>query len=267
MGTGTRAADIVGKVNDFCELLLYKPKQKHLVQCDEEVLKKVDYHYCPGQLNRIDCGLFCVGVVLHLLDGIEVDRTTYTHQKCSHLRFKLSTHFTHVVHHPDDKDVVLQPTGQVVRDCFPLLQGTTIVGAGGVEDITPTSFADMSLAATTTTTTRSTTKAMAAGVEDDDSDAVVVLEERSGRERGRRNAEKNRRALLALKNAARRVTTASSPKPNPNVRRPRKPRVLSYIDSDDRGELSEQYAMDSVNDQVLQHLLVAKARGESLSIP
>ena len=157
--------------------LLYKPEHKHLILCNDEVLKKVDYHDCPGQLNRIDCGLFCIGVVLHLLDGIEGDRTTFTHQSCSRLRFKLSTHFTHLVHHPDVKDVVSQPTGQVLCDCFLLLQGTTIVGAGGVEDVTPTSFADMSLAATTITTTLSTTKAIAAGVEDGDSeDAVVVLE-------------------------------------------------------------------------------------------
>ena len=64
---------------------------------------------------------------------------------------------------------MLQPTGQVVRNWFPFLQGTSILGAGGVEDVTPVRFlADMSLAVTTITTTRSTIKAMAAGGEDDD---------------------------------------------------------------------------------------------------
>ena len=76
----------------------------------------MEYQDCPGQLNEIDCGLFCSGVVLHLLDGIEFDRRTFTHRNCSRLTLKLSTHFTHVVHHADDKDVMLQPTGQVVRN-------------------------------------------------------------------------------------------------------------------------------------------------------
>jgi hypothetical protein len=98
----------------------------------------VEYHNCPGQLNGIDCGLFCIGVVVHLLDGIKVNGTIFTHQDCLHLRLKFNTHFTHV---GDNKDVILQPTaGQVVCDCFPLLQGTTIVGACGVDDVTPTAL-------------------------------------------------------------------------------------------------------------------------------
>jgi Ulp1 family protease len=66
-------AAIVCEMNDFfVHFLLYKPEHKHLVLCDDEVLKKVDYHDCPRPLNGIDCGLFCIGIVLHLLDGIEV---------------------------------------------------------------------------------------------------------------------------------------------------------------------------------------------------
>ena len=173
------AAIVCDEMNDsFVHFFLYKPEHKPLVLCDDEVLKKVKYHNCPGQRNGIDCGLSCIGIVLHLLDGIEVDRGTFTHRNCSRLRLKLSTHFTDVVHHADNKDAMSQPTGQVVHDCFPLLQGPSIVGAGGVEDVTPVRFlADMSLVATTITTTRSTTKAMAAGGEDDDSDDVEVLEE------------------------------------------------------------------------------------------
>ena len=70
-------------MNDFfVHFLLYKPEHKPLVLCDDEgLLKKVEYHNCPtGQLNRIDCGLFCIGIVLHLLDGIEVDQDTFTHR-------------------------------------------------------------------------------------------------------------------------------------------------------------------------------------------
>ena len=141
----------------------------------------------------------------------------------------------------------------------------------------------MSLAATTITTTHSTTKAMAAGGEGDDSDDVEVLKERSskqrGRERGRRNAEKDRhafaaaekdrRAMLELKKALKRISSASSQrpnpassqKPNPNEGRPRKPKVLSIIESDDGGDAvgnvsgEQEGTVDSVDDQVLQHLL------------
>ena len=289
-------AAIVCEMNDvFVHFLLYKPEHKVIVLCDDEVLKKVEYH------NGIDCGLFCIGVVLHLLDGIEVKRDTFPHRNCSRLRLKLSTHFTHVVQHADDKDVISQPTGQVVRNCFPLLQGTSIVEAGGVEDVTPVRFlVDMSLAATTITTTRSTTKAMAAGDEDDDSDDVEVLEERSskqrGRERGRCNAEKARRAFLAaekdrraflaaekdrramleLKKAIQRISSASSQKPDPalsqqpkpNVGRPRKPTGLSDIESDDgkvaagRKVSEQEGSVDTADDQVLQQLL-RKRRDQS----
>ena len=271
--------------------LWYKPEHKRLVLCDDEVLKKVEYHDCPGQLNGIDCGLFCIGVVLHFLDDIKVDRDTFTHRNCSRLRLKLSTHVTHVVHHGDDKDVMSQLTGQGVRDCFSLLQGASIVGAGGVEDVTPVRFlADMNLADHNDDAFHHHGDGGAAGGEDDDSDGIEVLEERSskqrGRDRGRRNAEKDRRAfaaaekdrraMLELKNANKRISIASSQKPNhalsrkpnPNGGRPRKPKVLSDIESDDGGDAGQNVSaeqegtVDSVDDQVLQHLL--RKRGEEL---
>ena len=158
---------------------LYKREHTPWVHSNAELLKKVSsYHECPSHLNGIDCGLFCVGVVLHLLDGITtVDSTPFSHHDCSRLRFRLSTYFLHIIHHPEDKDVINQTTCQVVCDSFPLLQGTNITSSYSVEDIaTPMNLADMSATETTTTTTKSTTKALAAAADDHDSDDVVVLE-------------------------------------------------------------------------------------------
>ena len=154
-------AAIVAEVNEFFNnFALHKREHTLWVHSNAELLKKVSYHKCPSQLNGIDCGLFCVGVVLHLLDGINVDSTTFSHQDCSPLRLRLSTHFLHIIHHPDNKDVINQTTCQVVCDSFPLLQGTTIAISYGVEDITPMNLSDMSTTETTITTTKSTSKAL-----------------------------------------------------------------------------------------------------------
>ena len=170
------AAIVVAEVNDFFNnFVLYKREHTPWVHSNAELIKKVSYHECPSQLNGIDCGLFCVGVVvLNLLDGINVDSTTFSHHDCSRLRFRLSTHFLHIIHHPEDKDVINQTTCQVVCDSFPLLLGTIIASSYGVKH--PMQFADMSTTETTITTTKSTTKALAAGADDHESQDVVVLE-------------------------------------------------------------------------------------------
>ena len=80
---------------------------------------------------------------------------------------------------------------------------------------------------------------------------------KGGRQQGRRNVEKDRRTCLALKKAVRLVTGAAS-NPKPNLRGPRKLRVLSDIDSND-GALSQGCAVESVDDQVLQ--LLAQKQG------
>ena len=109
------AAAIVAEVNEFFNnFVLYKREHQVWVHSNAELLKKVLYHDCPLQLNGIDCGLFCVGVVLHLLDGINVDSSTFSHQDCSRLRLRLSTHFLGTIHHPDDKHVINQTPCQIV---------------------------------------------------------------------------------------------------------------------------------------------------------
>lgn len=158
----TAAADIVSEVNDFfCNFVLYQPKYKMLHQSTSKLIERVQYHECPAQRNGIDCGLFCIGVVLHLLDGKIVNNDTFNHQQCHRLRMKLSTHFTHVVHYPDDRDAIHQQTSQVVRDCFPQLRGTSIVSAYGVEEVhQSTAFGGSTSATTTITTTHSTSRAL-----------------------------------------------------------------------------------------------------------
>ena len=75
------AAAIVAEVNEFFNnFVLYKCEHQVWVHSNAELLKKVFYHECPSQLNGIDCGLFCVGIVLHLFDGINVDSSTSSHQ-------------------------------------------------------------------------------------------------------------------------------------------------------------------------------------------
>ena len=110
-GVPVSAAAIVAEVNDFFKnFVLYKREHTPWVHSNAELLKKVSYHECPSQLIGIDCGLFCVGVILHLLDGTNVDSTTFSHHDCSSSRFRLSTHFLHIIHHPEDKDVINQTT-------------------------------------------------------------------------------------------------------------------------------------------------------------
>ena len=73
------AAIVVAEVNDFFNnCVLYKREHTPWVHSNAELLKKVSYHECPSPLNDIDCcGWFCVYVVLHLLDGINVDSATF----------------------------------------------------------------------------------------------------------------------------------------------------------------------------------------------
>ena len=65
-GVPAAAAAIVAEVNEFFNsFVLHKHEHEFWVHSDAELLKKVSYHECPSQLSGIDCGLFCVGVVLH----------------------------------------------------------------------------------------------------------------------------------------------------------------------------------------------------------
>ena len=188
------SSEIVAEVNNFlCHFVLHKPEHDHLQRTHFEVFEKLGYQECPPQNNGIDCGLFCVGVLLHLLDGKTVARNTFSHKHVAEVRLKLGEHFNGARQTRNNASV-----SKVIRDCFPKLQGTTIASEYGVEDVTPlqvhgdvrtttTAITKMQSAtrvtATSTTTTRSTTRALAhASIlkhdngnvsEDDDSDDTV----------------------------------------------------------------------------------------------
>ncbi|KAI2505811.1 hypothetical protein MHU86_8587 [Fragilaria crotonensis] len=131
------SSEIVAEVNDFlCNFVLHRPEHNHLQRAHYEVLEKLKYQECPQQLNGIDCGLFCVGVVLHILDGKTIDRDAFSKEHVTELRFKLGNHFMGSQHNRSNEPNH-EPTSKVVRDCFPSLRGTTIVSEYGVEDVTP----------------------------------------------------------------------------------------------------------------------------------
>ena len=163
----------------------------------------------------------------------------------------------HIIHHPEDKDVINQTTCQVVRNSFRiLLVGTTIASSYDVKDVTPMHFADMSTTETTITTTKSTTKALTVGADDHDSEDVVVLESCT-RERQKENeVGKHREEIRCLRakihgrhasvsskslrcaaaasvllKSLRCASAAAAAALIPG--RPRKPRVLSDIESYD----------------------------------
>ncbi|KAI2492021.1 hypothetical protein MHU86_22546 [Fragilaria crotonensis] len=130
------SSEIVAEVNDFlCNFVLHRPEHNHLQRAHYEVLEKLKYQECPQQLNGIDCGLFCVGVVLHILDGKTIDRDAFSKEHVTELRFKLGNHFMGSQHNRSNEPNH-EPTSKVVRDCFPSLRGTTIVSEYGVEDVT-----------------------------------------------------------------------------------------------------------------------------------
>ncbi len=109
-----------------------KNKLNHITLSSDDDLICFDiiaFHQCPGQYNGINCGLFCIAVVLHLLDfkTVTEDNFNFNFNHCILLRSKLAAHFNR------KNDDANEQTSQVVRDCFPELKGTTILSSYGVE--------------------------------------------------------------------------------------------------------------------------------------
>jgi hypothetical protein len=154
------SSEIVAEVNEFlCNFVLHKPEHEHLQREYHEVFDKLQYQECPKQINGIDCGLFCVGVTLHILVGETTDRDTFSQEHITELRLKLGAR------HNRTNKTNHQPTSKVVRDCFPSLRGTTILSEHCVEDVTPLHIHDnvnttANTIASTITITRSTTRAL-----------------------------------------------------------------------------------------------------------
>ena len=162
------SSEIPAEVNEFlCNFDVHRPQHNHLQRAHHEVFDKlVQYQECPWQIYGIDCGLFCVGVMLHILVGKIIDRDTFSQEHVMELRLKLGDHFMGARHDRTNK-TNHQPTSKVVQNCLPSLRGTTNVSMYGVEDVTPLPIppADVNATAKTIanaiTTTRSTTRALA----------------------------------------------------------------------------------------------------------
>ena len=63
--------------------------EKILVNDPDYILKDVKFHDCPMQQNTYDCGLFATIVVLHLLNDVNVDVTTFTQSNITKFRESL----------------------------------------------------------------------------------------------------------------------------------------------------------------------------------
>ena len=104
-------------VNNY---VLHKRSHLKLRKTNDELMGLVSFEYCPQQLNGIDCGLFCVGVVLHLLDNVVVDAETFDSKDITALRMRLYVHFTGKVSNKTKRyeHVIRQRTSKVIRDSF-----------------------------------------------------------------------------------------------------------------------------------------------------
>ena len=58
--------------------------------------KNIDFCACPKQRNGIDCGLFAVAVVLHIIDGIPVTVDTFSQEIITALSNNLTSHLANV---------------------------------------------------------------------------------------------------------------------------------------------------------------------------
>jgi hypothetical protein len=90
----------------------------------------LEYCDCPIQLNGYDCGLFAIGVVIHLVDGKNLMEQTFKQENITDLRRKMATFFG------DNGIGELETTSQVVRGCFPQLRGSSILDSFGLEVVT-----------------------------------------------------------------------------------------------------------------------------------
>ena len=71
---------------------------------------------CPTQDNVIDCGLFSIGVVLHIIDSIPITNETFKQEHMTKLRSDLATHLGAV------ENLSKYPLPcSVIRGCFPAL--------------------------------------------------------------------------------------------------------------------------------------------------
>jgi hypothetical protein len=117
--------------------------QKQLPQPTSHLWSLLEVLPCPEQRNGIDWDLFAVGVVLHLLANVHIDTKTFKDHHISNLRKELAAYLSSAKGHKKRSI-----PSALVRNCFPCLKGTMIVGKCSVEVLNSNS---------TTSTTTSTT--------------------------------------------------------------------------------------------------------------
>ena len=74
------------------------PNNEKLLADPTFILKKAKYCPCPQQQNGVDCGLFAVAVILHLLDGHNNLEGLFTQSHIQSLRHDLYRHLTTTPH-------------------------------------------------------------------------------------------------------------------------------------------------------------------------
>ena len=82
------------------------------------------------QTCTYDCGLFAIGVVIHLVDGKNLMEQTFKQENITDLRQKMATFFG------ENGVGELETTSQLVRGCFPQLRGSSILDSFGLEVVT-----------------------------------------------------------------------------------------------------------------------------------
>jgi Ulp1 family protease len=101
------SSEIVAEVNEFlCNFVLHKPEHKNLKRAHHEKIDKLQYQECPQQINGIDCGLFDVGVVLHILVGETIDSDTFSQEHVTELSLKLGDNFMGAKHNRMNKQTI-----------------------------------------------------------------------------------------------------------------------------------------------------------------
>jgi MULE transposase domain/Ulp1 protease family, C-terminal catalytic domain len=92
------------EVNDFLEdyhrflvdYVIRGNSERFSLRFPSSAPKNIDFCACPKQRNGIDCGLFAVAVVLHLIDGIQLTVDTFNQEIITALRNNLTSHFANV---------------------------------------------------------------------------------------------------------------------------------------------------------------------------
>ena len=115
---GFSLVSLLDIVNTFLNnYVLYNPSDSKLCQTNDQLMGLVSFEFCPQQENGIDYGLYCVGVVLHLLDNHVVDHETFDRKAITGLRMRLFTHFTGNIDKKTEKYVHVIHASKGVNTC------------------------------------------------------------------------------------------------------------------------------------------------------